>query len=166
MVDTHSAGFAQHYLNVSSYNCLQRRAVSQEHCSQTYNDSDSFSQWEEKGLGPLFLLSVKLLFYFCITDYHTLINLKQHTFLISWFPRFRSPGTVLLCPLFRVLQDSHQGVYQATFSSGVLAREESTSLLIQVVGRIYFLGAASLRAQLLPVADWLSKSVDNQSTDI
>lgn len=43
---------------------------------------------------------------------------------------------------------------------------KNASLLIQVVGRIYFLEAACLRAQLLLGADCLSKSVDSQSTDL
>lgn len=43
---------------------------------------------------------------------------------------------------------------------------KNASLLIQVVGRIDFREAACLRAQLLLGADCLSKSVDNQSSDL
>ena len=88
-------------------------------------------------------------FLFLHTDYHKLGSLKRHTFLISRFPWVESLGKALLSPLFRDSQDCTQGVRQAMFSSGGLTREESTSMLTQVIGRIYFLEAVRLRAQPL-----------------
>lgn len=88
-------------------------------------------------------------FLFLHTGYHKLGSLKQHTFLISRFPWVKSLGKALLGPLFRDSQDCTQGVHKAMFSSGGLTREESTSTLTQVIGRIYFLEAVRLRAQPL-----------------
>ena len=47
----------------------------------------------------------------------------------------------LLSPLFRDSQDFTQGDHQPRFASGGLTGEEFTSMLTQVIGRIYVLGA-------------------------
>lgn len=56
----------------------------------------------------------------------------------------RSPGMAYPVSQLGVSQGYNQGIGWAAFPSGDLSREESTSRLIQVVGRIH-----------IPVAVWL-----------
>ena len=60
----------------------------------------------------------------------------------------------------QISQSCSQGVYQAVFSSGVLAGEESASKTIEVVGRIYFL---KLNDRLLHKG-WQERGSDSSRT--
>ena len=51
------------------------------------------------------------LFYCCIINYHSLSCLEQHVFIISQFPWVRISDTAQLGPLFKVSQNSKQGVH-------------------------------------------------------
>lgn len=100
-------------------------------------------------------------------------NRLPYTYQLETTHNFLSPGFhgsgiwAQLC--FVLFSGSHKTAIQV--STGLQSHPEAwpgknASLLIQVVGRIYFLEAARLRAQLLLGADCLSKSVDSQSTDL
>ena len=58
-----------------------------------------------------FLIGSVVIFYWCITNYHKCRGLKQHTFIMSVFPRIRSLGIAKLGPLPRTTQACNQKCY-------------------------------------------------------
>lgn len=75
--------------------------------------------------------------YCCITKCHKFRGLKNMHLLNSQFLWVKS--LPWLNPLLRLSHGCNEGISWAVFSSGGLVGEESTSKLIHVVSRIYFL---------------------------
>ena len=100
------------------------------------------------------------MFFYCdIIKYHNVSSLKQTYLFAQISVGMGRPS--LLVSLFWVSQGCDQDISRAAFSSGGLTGGESTSKLIQVVGRINFLVIIGFVAVLFFKA---SKDGENIST--